>query len=60
MDNYLFIRNEIDMLQGNINRMAVTDDEKELKIMREYAELRIKRIFQLRARELENGSKSGG
>jgi hypothetical protein len=39
------IRNEIAMLQGNINRMCVTTDEKELNDMRDWAKLRIDNIF---------------
>jgi hypothetical protein len=39
------IRSEIDMLQGNINRMCVTTDEKELKDMRDWAKRRIDNIF---------------
>ena len=38
--------NEVDMLEGNINRMCVTDDIKELCNMIEYARVRIERIYQ--------------
>ncbi|MBO4541636.1 MAG: hypothetical protein J5725_00490 [Bacteroidales bacterium] len=40
------LNNEVDMLEGNINRMCVTDDMKELCKMFEYARLRIERIYQ--------------
>lgn len=40
------LNNEVDMLEGNINRMCVTKDIKELCNMIEYARLRIERIYQ--------------
>ena len=36
---------EYDVLKGNINRMFVTDDIKELHVQHEYAKKRIERIY---------------
>lgn len=36
---------EIDMLQGNINRMCVTDDDAELASMQQWAKRRIDQIY---------------
>lgn len=36
---------ETDLLQGNINRMCVTEDEEELKNMKDWAHKRIDKIF---------------
>lgn len=41
------IYNEKDMLEGNINRMCVTDDMDELLSMKNFAMKRIERIFQV-------------
>lgn len=41
------IHNEKDMLNGNINRMCVTDDWRELLEMRDFAIRRIKHIYQV-------------
>lgn len=38
---------EKDMLEGNINRMCVTDDMNELLSMKNFAIRRIERIFQV-------------
>lgn len=46
------LRNEIDMLQGNINRMCVTDDVQELFSMHCYAEDRLRRIFKINYKKL--------
>lgn len=47
-DNDLrIIHNEKDMLEGNINRMCVTDDCSELLAMRDFAIRRIKHIYQV-------------
>ena len=45
---------EADMLQGNINRMMVTKDSKELMSMYEWAERRLQTIHKERVKELEN------
>ena len=47
--------NEADMLQGNINRMMVTDDPKELLSMYMWAERRLKTIHKERLNELDKG-----
>lgn len=47
------LKNELDMLQGNINRMCVTDDEEELLSMQEWAKTRIDRIYSLNKQRLE-------
>lgn len=44
--------NLCDMLQGNINRMMVTKDDKELRKMYEFAERRLQAIYRLRDYEL--------
>ena len=43
---------EADMLQGNINRMIVTKDLKELTSMYEWAEQRLQTIYRERVKEL--------
>ena len=45
--------NECDMLQGNVNRMMVTDDPKDLWHNYEWACKRLSRIHQERVKELE-------
>ena len=45
--------NECDMLQGNINRMMVTKDIRELTRMYEFAEMRLQRIHKERVKELD-------
>ena len=45
---------EADMLQGNINRMMVTKDFKELTSMYEWAERRLQTIHKERVKELED------
>jgi len=47
------VREEIDMLQGNINRMCVTREEKELERMRDWAKRRIDKIYDIRKEELQ-------
>lgn len=42
---YNEFRFEVDLLQGNINRMCVTNDKKELSDMRDWAKRRIDKIF---------------
>ena len=43
---------ECDMLQGNINRMMVTKDIRELVRMHEIAEMRLQKIHKWRVKEL--------
>ena len=45
--------NLADMLQGNINRMMVTDDEEELLNMYMWAERRLHTIYKERLNELQ-------
>lgn len=40
------IRNEYDMLRGNINRMFVCDDINELDEMYRFAKIRIERFYE--------------
>lgn len=47
------LMNECDMLNGNINRMMVTNDKKELRQMYEYAEMRLQKIYKARFAELD-------
>lgn len=49
--------NESDMLEGNINRMMVTDDIKELREMYDWACKRLAKIYTVRFEELDNGEK---
>lgn len=44
--------NECDMLQGNVNRMMVTKDIRELVRMHEFAEMRLQKIHKWRVKEL--------
>ena len=44
---------EADMLQGNINRMMVTKDFKELSSMYQWAERRLQTIYRERVKELD-------
>jgi hypothetical protein len=44
--NYIKVRNESDMLKGNINRMCITDDIEEINRMYEVAKNRLRIIYQ--------------
>ncbi len=46
--------NEYDMLKGNVNRMFLTDDVAELVKMYEFAQIRIKRIYEYHYARLSN------
>lgn len=52
------LMNQADMLQGNINRMMVTDDPKELLSMYMWAERRLKTIHKERLKELDKGKET--
>ena len=60
---YQELLNECDMLEGNINRMMVTKDLKELTRMYEFAEMRLQKIHKERIKELdvkmERGKRNG-
>ena len=45
---------EYDLLKGDINRMFVTDDVKELQVEHEYAMKRIERIYDYHFTRLNN------
>lgn len=45
---------EYDMLQGNLNRMFLTNDVKELVVMYEFAQKRIQRIYEYHCARLNN------
>ena len=47
------LMNECDMLKGNINRMMVTKDPKELLRMYEFAEMRLQKIHRTRVAEFD-------
>lgn len=47
------LMNQADMLQGNINRMMVTEDPKELTSMYQWAERRLWTIYRERVKELD-------
>lgn len=51
--NHKELINEADMLKGNINRMIVTKDPKELLRMYEFAEQRLQKIHKARVEELD-------
>ena len=44
--------NECNMLQGNVNRMMVTKDIRELVRIHEFAEMRLQKIHKWRVKEL--------
>ena len=44
---------ELDMIEGNLNRMAVTDDKKELEVMAGIARARLETIEQYKLILLE-------
>ena len=50
------LRIERDMIEGNMNRMCVTDDMDELEDMLAVAELRLKRMFYYNKRRIEHES----
>lgn len=45
---YNELKNEIDMLQGNINRMMISDDIKEIANMYYFATRRLSNVFKKR------------
>ena len=47
------LMNECEMLKGNINRMMVTKNPKELLRMYEFAEIRLQKIHRARVAELD-------
>ena len=59
MSNSNELRAELDSLQGNINRMCITTDEKELQEMRKWAKLRIDKIFDYRQEQIRKKVKNG-
>lgn len=50
-------RNELDMLRGNLNRMFLTDDVRELLVMYEFAKKRLERICEYRRLVLTSQTK---
>lgn len=52
------IKNIYDMLQGNINRMCVTDDIDELETMYDFLKYRTKLIYELNKKRIENAEKN--
>lgn len=46
--------NEIGMLNGNVNRMCVTDDVKELESMKDWAVKRIQTIYEENLSRINN------
>ncbi len=53
------IRNEEDMLKGNINRMCVTDSLKELFSMYDFALKRISKIYNINLEKFISISEDG-
>lgn len=41
------LNHELDSLEGNINRMCVTDEVRELSDMSDWAHMRIQQIYEL-------------
>ncbi len=54
------LRNEEDMLRGNLNRMFLSDDTEEINQMAEIAHKRINEILRLRLEEIEKEGKYYG
>ena len=54
------LMNECDMLKGNINRMMVTKNPKELLRMYEFAEQRLQKIHKARVAELDEAEEDNG
>ena len=54
MENY-YILNE--MLKGNINRINMTDDLKELKEMYKWADYRLNTLYNAKLNEINNKQK---
>lgn len=56
---YDHYRNEMDMLQGNINRICVTSDISEIERMYEWAKIRLENIYMYRKSYLSAKHASG-
>lgn len=54
------MREAVEMLRGNINRMQITTNEKELTEMRDWAKRRIDTIFECRQDQIWKGNTDGG
>ena len=52
IDSHDALHNEINKLEGNINRMVITHSRDELDNMRYYALLRLEAIYEYLARSL--------
>lgn len=52
--DYLEVRDEYNMLKGNINRMFLTDDAAELVKMYEFAQKRLERIHDYHVKRINN------
>lgn len=57
LKDYKGLSIERDYLEGNLNRMCVTSEKKELDSMYEYAKKRIDAIYEYNVNRLENRSK---
>ncbi|GHV41302.1 hypothetical protein FACS189490_07920 [Clostridia bacterium] len=57
--NYNEFRNEVDALQGNINRMCVTNNLHELVSMRDWADRRIDKIYSFLADRIDLSNQLG-
>ena len=56
--NYQEMKNEKDMLNGNINRMFVTDSYAELCSMYEYAQKRLEALFNANYERIQEKSRT--
>lgn len=52
------LEHDLDMLQGNINRMCVTDDEEELINIQQWAKRRIDSIYLWNCRRLKDAGRN--
>lgn len=51
--NYNEMHNLVEMLRGEINRMCITDEMKELDNLRLFADLNISKLFDMNVQRLE-------
>ena len=54
LKDYNELRNERDSLDGDLNRMSVTDDEDEMESMYEWALRRVVAIYEYNVERLKN------
>jgi hypothetical protein len=57
INNYDGLKHEIDMLKGNINRMCVALEKKELDSLYLFANLRLKDVYAYNLYRIKEGEK---